>query len=80
MRCSLLYDLWQHYEHDAMFDSGERARAELALYRCQQGDFRGNIVVLEEILKRGRFAPSEFPGANPVQPDNAGQRQDGRAP
>ena len=80
-RCSFLYSLWWNYEQDPVFShSGERAQAELALYRCQQGDYRPNIAALEDLLRHGRFSAPEQLGRNLMQSDEVGQRQEAASP
>jgi len=42
--CTKLYGLWNRYGHHPTFHhTGQRARAELALYRCQDGDFQPGV-------------------------------------
>jgi hypothetical protein len=60
--------------------SGERAQAELALYRCQSGDYGDNVAVLEGLLKHGRFSSPESIGTDLVKPANVGERPKGDAP
>jgi hypothetical protein len=51
-----LYTLWWTYEQDPVFlHTGERARAELAVYRCQNGRYEEGIQELEGLLKHGGF-------------------------
>ena len=74
-RCNYLYGLWRDYEQDPVFShSGERAQAELALYRCLLGDYRDNVAILEGLLKHGRFSTPESIGTELVKPANVGQR------
>jgi hypothetical protein len=55
-RCAELYRLWWNYDEDPVFlFTGERAQAELALYRCQEGRYEEGIPVLETILRNSRF-------------------------
>ena len=55
-RCTMLYGLWFRYEqHPTYHHTGQRAQAELALYRCQSGEYDEAIPVLERMLKRGRI-------------------------
>jgi hypothetical protein len=55
-RCLQLYTLWQRYEQLPIFHhSGQRARAEYALYRCQQGDYEPAISDLEKMVVRGKI-------------------------
>ena len=55
-RCTTLYGLWFRYEtHPTYHHTGQRARAEYALYQCQQGDYAPGIAELERLLKRGRI-------------------------
>jgi hypothetical protein len=60
-RCAELYRLWWTYDEDPVFlHAGERAQAELALYRCQEGRYEEGIPPLETLLRHGRFP---VPGA-----------------
>lgn len=53
-RCTMLYGMWYRYEQQATFyHTGQRARAELALYDCQKGDYEPGIKELERLLRRG---------------------------
>jgi len=55
-RCAELYRLWWNYDEDPVFfHTGERARAELALYRCQEGRYEEGIPPLEKLLQNSRF-------------------------
>jgi hypothetical protein len=55
-RCAELYRLWWNYDEDPVFfHSGERAQAELALYRCQEGRYEEGIPPLEKLLQNSRF-------------------------
>jgi hypothetical protein len=55
-RCTELYTLWWTYEQDPVFlHTGERAKAELAVYRCQNGRYEEGIQELEGLLKHGGF-------------------------
>jgi hypothetical protein len=55
-RCQRDYALWKRYVygHD-LNHTGQRARAELALYRCQTGEYHPAIETLEDILRRNKF-------------------------
>jgi len=56
-RCAKLYGLWHRYEQHVTFHpTGQRARAELALHRCEQGRYEEGIPELEQMLRRGRIA------------------------
>jgi hypothetical protein len=60
-RCTELYQIWWTYDEDPVFlHTGERAKAELAAYRCQNGRYEEGIQELEGLLKHGRFT---VPGA-----------------
>jgi hypothetical protein len=60
-RCTELYTLWWTYEQDPVFlHTGERAKAELALYGCQNGNYEAGIQSLEKLLRHGGF---RFPDA-----------------
>lgn len=53
-RCTKLYGMWFRYEQQPTFyHTGQRARAELALYDCQKGDYEPGIKELERLLRRG---------------------------
>ena len=55
-RCVGLYGLWARYEQHLVFHhTGQRARAELALDRCQHGIYGPPIEELERMLRRGGF-------------------------
>lgn len=55
--CTKLYGLWNRYGHHPTFHhTGQRARAELALYRCQNDDYQPGIEELDVILARNRLA------------------------
>jgi hypothetical protein len=55
-RCAKLYGLWFRYEQHATYHhTGQRARAELALYDCQKGNYEPGIAELERLLRRGKF-------------------------
>ena len=54
--CTRLFNTWVRYEQSWTFHhSGQRARAELALYACQQGRYDEGIPELKKILRRGGF-------------------------
>jgi len=54
--CTALYQIWWNYEQDPVcLHTGQRARAELALYRCQNGRYDEGIAELEELVRRGGF-------------------------
>ena len=55
-RCTELYTLWWTYDQDPVFlHTGERAKAELAVYRCQNGNYEDGIQELETLLQHGGF-------------------------
>jgi hypothetical protein len=55
-RCTQLYAMWFRYEqHPIYHHTGQRARAELALYDCQKGNYEPGIQELERLLRRGRL-------------------------
>ena len=55
-RCTELYTLWWTYEQDPVFfHTGQRAKAELAVYRCQNGRYEEGIQELEGLLRQGGF-------------------------
>lgn len=54
--CVSLFETWARYDQHWVFHhSGHKARAELALYRCQQGRYDEGIAELKALLRRGRF-------------------------
>jgi hypothetical protein len=56
-RCVRLYTIWWTYDQDPVFlHTGERAEAELAIYRCQYGRHDEGMHTLERLLRNGRFA------------------------
>jgi hypothetical protein len=60
-RCTELYTLWWTYEQDPVFfHTGERAKAELDVYRCQNSRYAEGIQELEKLLQHGGF---RFPDA-----------------
>jgi hypothetical protein len=70
-----LYGLWRDYEQDPVFShSGERAQAELALYRCQLGGYHENVAVLEDLLRHGRFSSPQSLGMDLLKRDNLAER------
>jgi hypothetical protein len=55
-RCELLYGLWFRYEQLPIFHhSGQKARAEWAIYNCRKSNYASGIEDLERMLQRGRF-------------------------
>jgi hypothetical protein len=52
-RCARLYALWERYNQDPVFLYGQKARAELALYSCRNGNYEEGIQELEKMLQRG---------------------------
>lgn len=55
--CAKLYGLWARYQqHPTFHHTGEKARAELALYGCQKGRYEEGIRELKRLLRAGRFA------------------------
>jgi len=52
-RCARLYALWERYNQDPVFLYGQKARAELALYSCRNGNYEAGIQELEKMLQRG---------------------------
>lgn len=56
-RCLRMHLLWQRYETaNCPNQSGQRAQAEWALYRCQQADFDRGLPELERLLRRNLIA------------------------
>lgn len=54
--CMRLFNTWARYEQHWVFHhDGHKAKAELALYRCQQGRYDEGIAELKGLLRRGRF-------------------------
>lgn len=59
-RCTELYTLWWTYDQDPVFlHTGERVKAELALYSCQNGRHEEGISELATLLRHGRFVLPE---------------------
>ena len=55
--CTKLYGLWYRYgNHPTFHHTGQRARAELALHRCEKGSYHAAIDVLDVILVRNLLA------------------------
>jgi hypothetical protein len=55
--CTKLYGLWYRYgSHLTFHHTGQRARAELALYRCQNGEYRASLEELDVLLARNLLA------------------------
>jgi hypothetical protein len=60
-RCLQMHALWTRYETaNCPNQSGQRAQAEWALYRCQRGDFDRGLGELERLLRRNLI---ELPGS-----------------
>lgn len=54
--CAKLYQLWFRYQqHPTYHHTGERVRAELALYGCQHGRYEEGIRELRRMLRAGGF-------------------------
>jgi len=54
--CTRLFNTWARYDqHWTFHHDGHKARAELALHRCQQGRYDEGIPELKAILRRGGF-------------------------
>ncbi len=54
-RCNRDYALWVRYNYNqAVIHNGQKMRADLALYRCQQGRYHPAIEVIEDILRRSK--------------------------
>jgi hypothetical protein len=52
-RCFEMHRLWSRYETaNCPNQTGQRAQAEWALYRCLQGDFDRGLGELERLLRR----------------------------
>jgi hypothetical protein len=52
-RCLQMHALWTKYETaHCPNQTGQRAQAEWALYRCQRGDFDRGLGELERLLRR----------------------------
>jgi hypothetical protein len=61
-RCTEFYRLWWTYEQDPVFlHTGERARAELSVYRCEEGHYEVGLQELGSILHDNGFAISDGP-------------------
>lgn len=53
IRCAESFRLWTRYETaHCPNQSGQRAQAEWAFYRCQQGDFDRGLRELDRLLRR----------------------------
>jgi hypothetical protein len=51
--CSEMFRRWMRYETEhCPNQTGQRAQAEWALYRCQVGDFDRGLAELERLLRR----------------------------
>lgn len=73
--CTKLYGLWNRYGHHPTYHhTGQRARAELALYRCQNGDYQPSIDVLDVVLEHNMVAIPPAPDM-PRTPQFALQRR-----
>lgn len=56
-RCVESHRLWTRYETaNCPNQTGQRAQAEWALYRCQRGDFDRGLRELERLLRRDLIA------------------------
>lgn len=65
--CTKLYGLWNRYGHHPTFHhTGQRARAELALYRCQNGEFETSIQALDVVLEHNLVAIPPAPEIPPT--------------
>ena len=54
--CTDLFNAWARYsQHWVLHHTGQRARAELALHRCQQGRYDEGIPELKELQRRNGF-------------------------
>ncbi len=54
-RCTQRYALWWRYLHGtASNHTGQKARAELDLHRCQSGHYHPALEDLEDMLRQGR--------------------------
>ncbi len=54
--CVRLFNTWARYEQHWVFHhDGHKAKAELALHRCQQGRYDDGIPELKQLLRRGGF-------------------------
>lgn len=65
--CTKLYGLWYRYgNHPTFHHTGQRARAELALYRCQNGRFQAGLDELDVLLARNLLTIPPSPGIPPT--------------
>lgn len=65
--CTKLYSLWNRYGHHPTFHhTGQRARAEFALYRCQNGDFEAGVDELDVVLEHNLVAIPPAPEIPPA--------------
>lgn len=51
-RCNTEYSLWVRYNQNYPSPTGQKLRADLALYRCQTGQYHPALEELEDILRR----------------------------
>jgi hypothetical protein len=67
-RCVQMHMLWARYETaHCPNQTGQRAQAEWALYRCQLGDFNRGVGELERLLRRDLISiPGEPHSSLPV--------------
>ncbi|WP_395708010.1 hypothetical protein [Reyranella sp.] len=65
--CVKLYSLWNRYGHHPTFHhTGQRARAELALHRCQNGEFVASVETLDVVLEHNLVAIPPAPDIPPT--------------
>lgn len=65
--CTKLYGLWNRYGHHPTFHhTGQRARAELALYRCENGHFEAGVEELDHLLEFNLVAIPPAPDVPPT--------------
>jgi hypothetical protein len=63
-RCFEMNRLWTRYETEhCPNQTGQRAQAEWALYRCLQGDFDRGLSELERLLRRDLISAPDRPAS-----------------
>ena len=71
-RCLQMHRLWARYETaHCPNQTGQRAQAEWALYRCEQGDFDHGLGELERLLRRDLIGISSAPHSSLFRRQNA---------
>lgn len=56
-RCTQMHALWARYAQNyVLHHTGQRARAELALYDCQSGRYKLGLNEAERLLRREKIS------------------------